>query len=277
MILQFLIGGGRPSLWRAGVRLLFFAGGLIVVGVFVLYGIEHVRHNRVASPERLVEYFEQVVFHSEFGSDKNIYHISKWVKPIRIALFGDEAEAWRSLIYMRADDLANLSGLPFTLLDQPDGTENISIHFVANEDRMKAALSYENDLGSMKEVIPASSCLALGKGTRGTYKDAFIIIPYDSGYAWLTTCILEELTQTLGLPNDSDIIQPSIFNDKGQSRILSINDMILVRTLYDPRIKAGMAKSEAMALAGEIIPELVARVKAEGVEALYQSPGWRVQ
>ena len=51
---------------------------------------------------------------------------------------------------------------------------------------------------------------------------------------------------------------------------MSINDKILVRTLYDRRIKPGMTREQTTPLARIIIEELVAAVKERGEEALYQ-------
>lgn len=53
-------------------------------------------------------------------------------------------------------------------------------------------------------------------------------------------CLLEELTQSLGLPNDSDRLRPSVFNESARLTRLSDLDRILIRTLYDPAISAGM-------------------------------------
>jgi hypothetical protein len=51
-----------------------------------------------------------------------------------------------------------------------------------------------------------------------------------------------------------------------------LNDKIIICTLYDPRIKLGMTKAEAMDLARVIISELIAVVKKEDEAALYQKP-----
>lgn len=53
-------------------------------------------------------------------------------------------------------------------------------------------------------------------------------------------CLLEELSQSLGLPNDSDRLRPSVFNESARLTRLSDLDRILIRTLYDPAISAGM-------------------------------------
>ena len=51
---------------------------------------------------------------------------------------------------------------------------------------------------------------------------------------------------------------------------LSINEKLLLRTLYDDRLTNGMTKSQALPHLRDIIPHLVDAVRARGVEALYQ-------
>jgi hypothetical protein len=84
-------------------------------------------------------------------------------------------------------------------------------------------------------------------------------------------CFFEEITQALGLFADSDVVQPSIFDEQGPIvDELPVNDKILVRVLYDKRITPGMKREEAMEVARELIPRLVEAVRDRGVEALYR-------
>jgi hypothetical protein len=69
------------------------------------------------------------------------------------------------------------------------------------------------------------------------------------------------MTQSLGVWANSDLIEPSIFHSKDVTE-LSINDKILIRTLYDPRIYSGMPREDAMEMAREIITDLVSRIEA---------------
>ena len=71
----------------------------------------------------------------------------------------------------------------------------------------------------------------------------------------LPHCIVEETTQLLGLPNDSDEVVPSIFDDRSVLDALSEHDKVLVRLLYDRRLTAGMPREEALAAARAILRE----------------------
>lgn len=74
-----------------------------------------------------------------------------------------------------------------------------------------------------------------------TVKSAKIAINSILEDSHITHCLLEELTQSLGLPNDSERIRPSVFNETSMLTELSPVDRILIRTVYDPRIKPGMS------------------------------------
>jgi hypothetical protein len=76
-------------------------------------------------------------------------------------------------------------------------------------------------------------------------------------------CLLEEMAQSLGLPNDSNVFSPSIFHDDSRQTELSRTDLIILKALYDPRIRAGMPKAEALAKVGEVIAELNAKYPPE--------------
>ena len=71
------------------------------------------------------------------------------------------------------------------------------------------------------------------------------------------TCIHEEIAQGLGLPNDSPTARPSIFNDDDEFALLTSHDELLLKMLYDPRLKAGMTADEARPVARIIARELM--------------------
>ena len=71
-----------------------------------------------------------------------------------------------------------------------------------------------------------------------------------------SSCIHEELKQTLGLMNDDPDVRPSIFNDDQEFALLTEHDEILLRILYDRRLRPGMQADEARPLLPEIISEI---------------------
>jgi len=71
-------------------------------------------------------------------------------------------------------------------------------------------------------------------------------------------CIHEEVAQGLGLVNDSEKARPSIFNDDEEFALLTPHDELLLKMLYDPRLKIGMTAAEAAPIARQIARELLA-------------------
>jgi hypothetical protein len=64
------------------------------------------------------------------------------------------------------------------------------------------------------------------------------------------------VTQAIGLPNDSDSADPSIFNDDDLYRDLTWQDELFLRVLYDPRVRSGMTREAFEPLARQIVDEL---------------------
>ena len=58
-------------------------------------------------------------------------------------------------------------------------------------------------------------------------------------------CLHEELAQGLGLPNDSGLNRPSIFNDDEEFALLTRQDELMLSMLYDPSLRSGMTEAEA--------------------------------
>lgn len=70
-------------------------------------------------------------------------------------------------------------------------------------------------------------------------------------------CIFEEIFQSFGLPADHWTYRPSLMCEADRHIIEPTEiDRLLLKALYDPRLKAGMSEEEAMPIAAEILREL---------------------
>lgn len=101
------------------------------------------------------------------------------------------------------------------------------------------------------------AAVALSKPFRHIYQRAIIIIRAEHPALFRSACIHEELAQAMGLANDSPTAQPSIFNDNEEYALLTHHDELLLRMLYDPRLKPGMVRAEAEPIALQIADELL--------------------
>ncbi len=110
--------------------------------------------------------------------------------------------------------------------------------------------------------FPSDALCAAQIKTRkgGSIESAVILIPVDTATSRgrLLSCFVEELTQITGLVNDSDEVYPSIFNDRSTNQMITPQDWILLRTLYDAALRPGMSASEVRRKVPDILQRLVA-------------------
>ena len=106
-------------------------------------------------------------------------------------------------------------------------------------------------------------CLAnFATNARYEITRATIIIPVDYSRAKgrFLDCVVEELSQVMGLPNDSDKVFPSIFNDSSIDSFLTGLDYVLLRLAYHPALQPGMTSDEVRAA----LPTALKALRANG-------------
>jgi hypothetical protein len=92
--------------------------------------------------------------------------------------------------------------------------------------------------------------------TRGrqTIRGSLILINATMQEATIRHCLVEETAQSFGAIDDTRLLDPSAFNDwGGLVDRLQPDDARILKALYDPRLKAGMTRSEVLALLPEIL------------------------
>ncbi len=102
-------------------------------------------------------------------------------------------------------------------------------------------------------------CLAFAfsRGTNADYSSAVAVIRAEHPDLLRLSCIHEEVAQGMGLANDSPFARPSIFNDDEEFALLTRQDELMLRILYDPRLKAGMDVETARPIVTTIASELM--------------------
>jgi hypothetical protein len=92
---------------------------------------------------------------------------------------------------------------------------------------------------------------------RIAHSDVFLVV--DAGRFVFYDCAYEELLQSLGPINDTDVPW-TMFNDDVQLGFFGLYDQYILNILYHPRIRAGMTAAEVRAILPEIMPEVRAFV-----------------
>jgi len=209
--------------------------------------------------ENVVRLFETVVFGSELDPKLASTAIAKWQSPVRLAIRGKPSDRHLEFLGRHAATLSGLTDLSIELAKAGEAA-NVTVVFVPRAQMGKIQIGGV-DQGLIERLAAPGGCYFVSwQKPVGTLIGAVIVANTDRDMASINHCLLEELTQTLGFPNDTDLVRPSIFSDRDQLYDLSRADVMVVRALYDPRLKPGMPKAEALKIVPAIIRELDARL-----------------
>lgn len=228
------------------------------------------------TPDALVDAFVELALKSEYSRRDN--PVRKWSTPIRYHIVhrvGEQA-IHEQLVRTHLRHLAQLTGLSIEAAESA-ATANFLV-VLTNDARIEGdvlAFAGADKDGRREQFFRDSMCLASFRADRtGNIQRAVGVIPVDRarGKGELVACIAEELTHMVGLSNDTDRPLPSIFNHGTVRSFLSGLDVLMLKMLYDPRVKPGMKEAAARPLlrriAGEFeearIIERAERMAADG-------------
>lgn len=227
----------------------------------------------------LLRNFEAIAFFDEYTPGTGIAfrgtgrggRLSRWAGPVRIGIeFGasvppDQRRRDQASITAYADRLARVTGQPVGIARQ---NANFNV-FVAGEDDsafVQRRLSElipgirPADLDLFRNLPRSYYCLVIAVSAPrmpNVYTRAVALIRAEHPDLVRLSCIHEEIAQGLGLPNDSPEARPSIFNDDDEFALLTAQDELLLKMLYDPRLQPGMTADEARPIARIIARELM--------------------
>jgi len=214
---------------------------------------------RWATTEYLKTSFVDIALNNEYSAKQS--GIRKWTRPINyyfVHRVADE-QLHEELSIMHLQHLSAITGVSIQPVKDKNKA-NLLIVF-STESRLEKELQQEFNIKSKKhrtQLFRNSVCLAhFSINADSSIRKAIVIIPVDRAraHAKLVSCIVEELTQIMGLPNDSDKVFPSIFNDKSINELLTGLDYLLLKMLYDPRLKVGMAERKVKVVLTKTINE----------------------
>lgn len=225
---------------------------------------------------QLARNFVRIALFDEYVSDGGILraratasNLSRWSGPVRMSVeFGDTIPADQRLsdrieVAKYANRLARVTRHPITM---SNANPNFYVMFLNEGDRLGSEARLRQMVpgiapSSMRAILDLPSnqlCIvvAFSEAGKSTYSKAIAVIRGEHPDLLRKSCIHEELAQGLGLPNDSPAARPSIFNDDEEFGLLTTHDEMLLRMLYDPRLRNGMDAAEAAPIVRQIATEL---------------------
>ncbi|MGL4506627.1 MAG: DUF2927 domain-containing protein [Aeromonas sobria] len=216
---------------------------------------------RWQSDRYLTESFMAIAMEREYGEAKQT-RFARWQQPIRLQLINESGDKplQAEVVKVQAAHLARITGHPISMVT---AKPNLTL-IMTDYSKMKswANRTMGND-PSVNIALKEGLCLAnFATNPQHEISRATIIIPVDYSRAKgrFLDCVVEEFTQVMGLPNDSDKVFPSIFNDNSIDSFLTGLDYVLLKMAYHPALKPGMSSDEIRAA----LPTALADLRAKG-------------
>jgi hypothetical protein len=213
----------------------------------------------------LAENFMRIALYDEyrragggFVRQETESRLRRWEMPVRVGLrFGasvpfDRQATDRARIGSFLARMSQVTGHPMFI---DESAPNFLIHIVSEDERealgpnIRATIPSlgPGEVAGITNMPRTTYCLvyALSEGNSGAYTRAFAVIRAEHPDLLRLSCMHEEISQALGLPNDSPRARPSIFNDDEEFALLTDHDELLLRILYSRELRPGMLADEA--------------------------------
>ncbi|ENM5926735.1 DUF2927 domain-containing protein [Vibrio mimicus] len=216
----------------------------IALGVLMLISPIIFAQENWRNPTFIKRAFLAVALHNEYSSGEK--PLSKWQEPIRIYFehqVPDQA-LHEQLARDHIQHLTQITGHPIQVVS--NRVQANVIWVFTQQSKWAQALE---EVAGKSAIQPMHGAICQANYTTNATSEiiaASVVIPVDQarGHGKLLACIVEEITQIMGLPNDSELAYPSIFNDNTPEDLLSPLDVILLRLLYEPELAIGMNKTQ---------------------------------
>lgn len=248
----------KPNNYSAIKLLNIVLGFSLFVWLSPTYATEKQNENlnlKWQNPNYIQKAFNEIALKNEYK--KTAQRILKWQRPIRYQFHYHQIpknNLVEELFETHLKHLAQITNLPINKTAQGN---NLTIHLTSDKNYGNIIQKFTQT--SVKDIERDSHCMGSFKTNRkNEIISAEIILPLDHVFSrgLLVSCVVEESTQVLGLPNDSDWVHPSIANDASKVELLTGLDYIFLKILYDPELKAGMNISQSQSVIRQIIQKM---------------------
>jgi hypothetical protein len=221
--------------------------------------------------ERIALFSEYVQVSGRYVAQQSRAQLRRWEEPVRMQLhFGASVDPATRAADTRAvrgfaARLERLTDHPVSVV--PSGG-NYHVFVVSVDEQRGLGRALEElelglSAGTIAEItnLPRSAYCAVYASSDvdrpNAYVSAVALIRSEHPDLMRLSCYHEELAQGMGLPNDSPRARPSIFNDDEEFALLTTQDELLLRMLYDPALEPGMTAAEARPIVRRLAAELM--------------------
>ncbi|MEG3617300.1 DUF2927 domain-containing protein [Magnetovibrio sp. PR-2] len=211
----------------------------------------------------LVRHYAKVLFGSEYNPKLAKKAVSKWQGTVGITINGKPTQQLAAMTSKHLNTIAGLTKLKFKQIKPGTPMQRIDLIFMKRKHMTNINGLPGPFMSNIRQMAadPSMRCFFLSQSNaENRINYALVMVNIDMDPAHLNACLLEELSQVMGLPNDVDAYWPTIFQPIDTSTELSVWDRLYLKTLYDPRTKPGMKPVDAVFTAKGIFAEAMAKI-----------------
>ena len=200
--------------------------------------------------EKLISYFNEVALKSEYGD--NSHNVRKWKKPMTLFISKDkEYDDQMKSIQKTVNDINKLATDGFKIVLNNHISKCNAVLYLCDKERVFEldSIFYKELSDSIDYEISGLASMEYNTEDYVINKTTIYINPeYSLGVQ--ESAILEEITQSIGLPNDPITYSNSIFYKNKTEENNTFNeytkiDVDVIRLLYHPKMKPGLNFKEA--------------------------------
>jgi len=204
--------------------------------------------------DRLVAAFGETMFdgngpaHQQFSADsedEKELRLAKWESSVKISVVEGATEENVAFVRETLAQFAELTRLEITFEKPHDTSAQLQIFF----DTEKNFVINGNE---------RATCFTRTRADRRNRLElSEVHVSWVADGKWQTDCIVHELLHAFGWRGHTHRVRSAISYMHGEKE-LTRWDVYLMRTLYDPRLKPGTSKDDALPVARVILHELLA-------------------
>lgn len=169
--------------------------------------------------------------------------LSKWCGPVGVALPATVPDDRRARVVNALDALSRLTAVDF----QSGAEPGIEMHYPATSTEMEvliAALPITS--AATRRRVRSARCFFVLQAdlATGCLSKADVVLPAGLDKPSFDHCVVEEFSQAMGLPNDIDAGDASVFSRTDRPGARTPLDDLMLRVLYDPALAPGSSRAE---------------------------------
>lgn len=269
--LQKLVGIVRLPAWMLALSLLCF-------GATPAGAADWPRS--LAPLPQLVDAFRDMAFPGQqpFGGAHT--RLMRWTGKMTVILHGPAAPSRVGMVQRELFEVSMLTGVQITSRRARQGEKfafpgwkQVRLWFGPKSDmtrRVRAAVGHRHRINTSR--LRGTNCVAFYyAGNRHNVDRGIIYSATDTIQGAGPRCVYHELMHVMGLGGHTTKVA-SILVSGGEIQRPTLNDRVIFRAFYDPRLRRGMGETRAMPIAQKILVELAARLAASGQDALHLAP-----